>query len=96
MTGTQEARATDGNLQTQHPLHIHGAGRLLARDRAGVPEPNLVWKNTVLVRAGEVVNTRFDVSGAGRWMAHCHIAEHIESGMMFSFEVLPPEPEVTR
>ena len=27
-------------------------------------------------------------------MAHCHIAEHIESGMMFSFEVLQPEPEV--
>jgi FtsP/CotA-like multicopper oxidase with cupredoxin domain len=22
-------------------------------------------------------------------MAHCHIAEHIESGMMFSFEVSP-------
>jgi FtsP/CotA-like multicopper oxidase with cupredoxin domain len=21
-------------------------------------------------------------------MAHCHIAEHIESGMMFSFDVL--------
>ena len=25
----------------------------------------------------------------GLWMAHCHIAEHHESGMMFSFEVLP-------
>jgi FtsP/CotA-like multicopper oxidase with cupredoxin domain len=22
-----------------------------------------------------------------RWMAHCHIAEHHESGMMFSFDV---------
>jgi FtsP/CotA-like multicopper oxidase with cupredoxin domain len=22
-------------------------------------------------------------------MAHCHIAEHIEGGMMFSFEVAP-------
>jgi hypothetical protein len=22
-------------------------------------------------------------------MAHCHIAEHHESGMMFSFDVLP-------
>ncbi|MFL6114433.1 MAG: multicopper oxidase domain-containing protein [Catenulispora sp.] len=21
------------------------------------------------------------------WMAHCHIAEHTESGMMFSFNV---------
>jgi FtsP/CotA-like multicopper oxidase with cupredoxin domain len=25
----------------------------------------------------------------GRWRAHCHIAEHHESGMMFSFNVHP-------
>jgi FtsP/CotA-like multicopper oxidase with cupredoxin domain len=82
--------------QMQHPFHIHGAGRFLVLDRGGVSEPNLVWKDTVLVRAGEVVNILFDVSSPGRWMAHCHIAEHIESGMMFSFEVLQPEPEVIR
>jgi multicopper oxidase len=23
----------------------------------------------------------------GRWMAHCHLAEHHESGMMFSFDM---------
>ena len=70
-----------------HPFHIHGAGRFLVLDRDGVPEPNLVWKDTVLVRAGEVVNIVFDVTNPGRWMAHCHIAEHSESGMMFNFEV---------
>jgi FtsP/CotA-like multicopper oxidase with cupredoxin domain len=82
--------------QMQHPFHIHGAGRFLVLDRGGVSEPNLVWKDTVLVRAGEVVNILFDVSSPGRWMAHCHIAEHIESGMMFSFEVLQPELDVIR
>jgi FtsP/CotA-like multicopper oxidase with cupredoxin domain len=80
----------------QHPFHIHGAGRFLVLDRGGVSEPNLVWKDTVVVRTGEVVNILFDVSSPGRWMAHCHIAEHIESGMMFSFEVLQPEPDVIR
>jgi FtsP/CotA-like multicopper oxidase with cupredoxin domain len=75
--------------QMHHPFHVHGAGRFLVLDRGGVPEPNLVWKDTVLVRAGEVVNILLDVSSPGRWMAHCHIAEHIESGMMFSFDVLP-------
>ena len=80
----------------QHPFHIHGAGRFLVLDRGGVSDPNLVWKDTVLLRAGEVVNILFDVSSPGRWMAHCHIAEHIESGMMFSFEVLQPEPDVIR
>ena len=72
-----------------HPFHLHGAGRFLVLSRAGVPEPNLVWKDTVLVRAGQVVDVLFDASNPGRWMAHCHIAEHNESGMMFSFDVLP-------
>jgi FtsP/CotA-like multicopper oxidase with cupredoxin domain len=27
------------------------------------------------------------VTNPGRWMAHCHIAEHHESGMMLGFEV---------
>jgi FtsP/CotA-like multicopper oxidase with cupredoxin domain len=73
--------------QMHHPFHIHGAGRFLVLDRGGVPEPNLAWKDTVLVRAGEVVHILFDVTNPGRWMAHCHIAEHIESRMMFSFDV---------
>jgi FtsP/CotA-like multicopper oxidase with cupredoxin domain len=28
-----------------------------------------------------------DVANPGTWMAHCHIAEHHEGGMMLSFEV---------
>jgi FtsP/CotA-like multicopper oxidase with cupredoxin domain len=70
-----------------HPFHVHGAGRFLILSRDGVVEPNLVWKDTVLVRAGETVDILLEVTNPGRWMAHCHIAEHIESGMMFSFEV---------
>ena len=53
----------------------------------GVAEPNLVWKDTVLVRAGETVDILLDVTNPGIWMAHCHIAEHHEGGMMFSFQV---------
>jgi FtsP/CotA-like multicopper oxidase with cupredoxin domain len=70
-----------------HPFHLHGAGRFLVLSRDGVPEPNLVWKDTVLVRTGQVVDILFDVSNPGLWMAHCHIAEHMQSGMMFSFNV---------
>jgi FtsP/CotA-like multicopper oxidase with cupredoxin domain len=29
------------------------------------------------------------VTHPGIWMAHCHIAEHHESGMMLNFEVAP-------
>ena len=70
-----------------HPFHVHGAGRFLVISRDGVPEPNLVWKDTVLVRAGETVDILLDVTSPGRWMAHCHIAEHNQSGMMFDFVV---------
>jgi FtsP/CotA-like multicopper oxidase with cupredoxin domain len=73
-----------------HPFHIHGAGRFVILRRNDVPEPNLVWKDTVLVRTGETVDILLDVTNPGVWMAHCHIAEHHESGMMFSFEVEPP------
>jgi FtsP/CotA-like multicopper oxidase with cupredoxin domain len=76
-----------GDHPMHHPFHVHGAGRFLVLSRDGVPESNLVWKDTVLVRAGETVDILLDVTNVGRWMAHCHIAEHHESGMMFSFEV---------
>jgi FtsP/CotA-like multicopper oxidase with cupredoxin domain len=72
-----------------HPFHVHGAGRFLILSRDGVVEPNLVWKDTVLVRTNETVDILLDVSNPGLWMAHCHIAEHHESGMMFSFNVEP-------
>ena len=72
-----------------HPFHIHGAGRFLILGRDGQPESNLVWKDTVLLRAGETVDILLYVTNPGLWMAHCHIAEHIESGMMFSFSVAP-------
>jgi FtsP/CotA-like multicopper oxidase with cupredoxin domain len=76
-----------GDHPMHHPFHVHGAGRFLVLSRDGVVEDNLVWKDTVLVRTGETVDILLDVSNPGRWMAHCHIAEHHESGMMFSFEV---------
>jgi FtsP/CotA-like multicopper oxidase with cupredoxin domain len=72
-----------------HPFHVHGAGRFLILARDDVVESNLVWKDTVLVRTGETVDILLDVTNPGRWMAHCHIAEHHESGMMFTFDVLP-------
>jgi FtsP/CotA-like multicopper oxidase with cupredoxin domain len=77
----------DSDHPMPHPFHVHGAGRFLILAREGEVEPNLVWKDTVLVRTGETVDILLDVTNPGRWMAHCHIAEHHESGMMFSFNV---------
>jgi FtsP/CotA-like multicopper oxidase with cupredoxin domain len=80
-----------GDHPMHHPFHVHGAGRFLVLARDGVVESNVVWKDTVLVRTGETVDILLDVSNPGLWMAHCHIAEHHESGMMFSFNVAPSD-----
>jgi FtsP/CotA-like multicopper oxidase with cupredoxin domain len=70
----------------QHPFHVHGE-RFLVLSRDGVPSDNLVWKDTVLIKTGETVDLLLEMTNPGRWMAHCHIAEHLEGGMMLSYEV---------
>jgi FtsP/CotA-like multicopper oxidase with cupredoxin domain len=79
----------DSDHPMPHPFHVHGAGCFLILARDGEVEQNLVWKDTVLVRTGEVVDILLDVTNPGVWMAHCHIAEHHEGGMMLSFTVEP-------
>jgi FtsP/CotA-like multicopper oxidase with cupredoxin domain len=63
-----------------HPIHLHGQ-RFLVLARNGAPNSDPVWKDTVLVPAGGTVDLLIDTSNPGRWMLHCHIAEHLESGM---------------
>ena len=76
----------DSDHPMHHPFHVHGE-RFLVLSRNGEPNPNLGWKDTVLIRAGETIDILLDASNPGLWMAHCHIAEHAESGMMFNFRV---------
>jgi FtsP/CotA-like multicopper oxidase with cupredoxin domain len=77
----------DSDHPMHHPFHVHGAGRFLVLSRDGEPEHNLVWKDTVLLRAGETVDILLHATNPGLCLAHCHIAEHTEAGMMFSFKV---------
>jgi suppressor of ftsI len=70
----------------QHPIHIHGQ-RFLVLAVNGVPNEHLVWKDTVLLPAGFVADVLLEVTNPGKWMLHCHIAEHIETGMRMIFEV---------
>jgi FtsP/CotA-like multicopper oxidase with cupredoxin domain len=70
----------------QHPIHIHGQ-RFLVLGRNGVPEENLGWKDTFLLPAGQTADILLEITNPGRWMMHCHIAEHLEAGMHAVFEV---------
>ena len=71
-----------------HPIHLHGQ-RFLVLSRDGVPNRNLAWKDTVLIPVGSTVDILMEASNPGEWMIHCHIAEHLDAGMMGSFTVVP-------
>jgi FtsP/CotA-like multicopper oxidase with cupredoxin domain len=72
----------------QHPIHMHGQ-RFMVMAVNGVPtDPaHRAWKDTVLLPAGGTVDLVVEFSNPGHWMLHCHIAEHVESGMMTHFTV---------
>lgn len=69
-----------------HPMHIHGLFfKLLSRNGEPVDEQH--FRDTVLVHPKETVEIGTVPTDAGRWMLHCHILEHAESGMMTLVEV---------
>ena len=72
----------------QHPIHIHGQ-RFLVLAQNGIPSENLVWKDTFMLPVGWTADLLVEMSNPGRWMLHCHIAEHLEAGMHTVFTVLP-------
>jgi suppressor of ftsI len=72
----------------QHPIHLHGE-RMLVVSRDGVPNTDLVWKDTALIPVGSTVDLLIDASNPGAWLLHCHIAEHMGSGMMAVLHVDP-------
>lgn len=69
-----------------HPLHLHGQPfRVLSRN--GAAEPRRPWRDTVLLGADEHAELLLRASNRGRWMLHCHIPEHMQSGMSTTVDV---------
>jgi FtsP/CotA-like multicopper oxidase with cupredoxin domain len=69
-----------------HVMHFHG-NRFVVLSVNGVKNANPVWKDSVLVPTGAKVDVLLDLTNPGTWMGHCHIAEHMESGMMMVYKV---------
>jgi len=70
----------------QHPIHFHGQ-RFLVLSRDWKVEKNLQWKDVSLVKNWERVEILIEMTNPWIWMSHCHIAEHLQSGMMMTFIV---------
>ena len=70
----------------QHPVHIHGQ-QFVILSVDGLPNNNLVWKDTALVYPDQTMDILVKMSNTGEWMLHCHISEHLHAGMMMKFRV---------
>jgi len=72
-----------------HPVHLHLVGfRILSRGNAGPHPHDAGLKDTIALRPGESAEiiTRFD-GYRGRYLFHCHNAEHEDMGMMANLEI---------
>ena len=69
-----------------HPMHLHGHHfQLLSRN--GQPEKYRPWLDTVLLEAEDKVDVALVADNPGDWMFHCHIPEHMATGMTTVFRV---------
>jgi len=64
-----------------HPIHIHGhVFQVLSRN--GKPDHRGESGDTVLLDPRSRAEIGFVADNPGNWMLHCHILEHLASGMM--------------
>lgn len=68
-----------------HPIHIHGHSFAFLSSNLRKFPPHRA--DTILVLPKERVEVAFVADNPGRWMLHCHIIEHQETGMMGYFTV---------
>ncbi len=83
---------SEGSDRMLHPIHIHGCQfRILALDGKAPPAHMAGWKDIAPVAKGGSceIQIRFEhpAPDASPFMAHCHILEHEDSGMMTNFSV---------
>ncbi|MGP3593592.1 multicopper oxidase CueO [Vagococcus sp. WN89Y] len=74
-----------------HPFHIHGTQfRILSENGKPPAAHRTGWKDTVNVygaRSEVLVRFAHDAPKAYPYMAHCHLLEHEDTGMMLGFTV---------
>ncbi len=63
-----------------HPIHMHGFTWLVLNSNKKKIIP--YHTDTVLLEKNEVVQVAFVADNPGRWMYHCHVIEHMKTGLM--------------
>lgn len=71
--------------QYQHPIHLHGMTfKVLSSDRQKI-EP--WYTDTYLLGRNETARIALVADNSGVWMFHCHVIDHMETGLMAAIEV---------
>lgn len=73
------------NTAFPHAMHLHGHHFRLLDNLDDGWKP--FWLDTVVVNARQTARIAFVADNPGKWMIHCHMLEHQETGMAAWFEV---------
>ncbi|UJF20194.1 multicopper oxidase CueO (plasmid) [Vibrio sp. SS-MA-C1-2] len=71
-----------------HPFHAHGCQfRVISLNNESIPPYLTGWKDTVVVKGKTQILVKFSelADKNAPYMAHCHILEHEDTGMMTQF-----------
>ncbi len=64
-----------------HAMHLHGH-HMLPVEIDGKPQQGLAWRDTLMLDPDQRIKVAFAADNPGKWMLHCHMLEHQETGMM--------------
>ena len=70
----------------QHPIHLHGLiFTVLSSDKRSI---NPYQSDTILLEKNERARIAFVADNPGNWMFHCHVIEHMKTGLMGYIAIL--------
>jgi len=68
------------NTPHMHPIHLHGVMFKVLKSSKKKIHPH--FADTVLLAKNERVKIAFVADNPGNWMYHCHVIEHMKTGLM--------------
>jgi len=73
------------NSPFEHPIHLHGlVFKVFASDKKTII-PH--FADTYLLEAFETAKVALVADRIGTWMIHCHVLEHLDTGMMAAIKI---------
>jgi bilirubin oxidase len=92
---TTELWTVQNTHNQPHNFHVHGVAFQIVPPGATRPDPQLGWKDTVLLAAEETVQLAITFppyqDTLTPYMYHCHMMWHEDVGMMAQFTVVDPD-----